>query len=86
VTAVRNAAPVSSTPRAESSGLVIIRAWAEPGGTGGAADSLRSRITLARPLEQLPEETLTVAGLDAGLAVVRGFLTEVAEAARSRAG
>jgi hypothetical protein len=64
---------VSSTPPAEASGLVIIRAWAEPEG-------LRSRVTLARPAEPLPEETLTVAGLDAVLAQVSLFLAEVADA------
>jgi hypothetical protein len=73
VTPLRDAARVASTPPAEASGLVIIRAWAEPEG-------LRSRVTLARPLEPLPEETLTVAGLDAVLAQVSVFLTEVAEA------
>jgi len=52
---------------------VIIRAWAEPEG-------LRSRVTLARPAEPLPEETLTVAGLDAVLAQVSLFLAEVADA------
>jgi hypothetical protein len=86
VTALRDAGRVSSTPVAEASGLVVIRAWAEPGGAGGAEEALRSRITLAWPLEPRPEEILTVAGVDAGLAVVRVFLLEVAEAARSRAG
>jgi hypothetical protein len=60
---------------------VIIRAWAEPG-VGG--DELRARITLVRPLERDREETFTVAGLDAGLALVRAFLNGVEEAARSR--
>ena len=52
---------------------MIIRAWAEPEG-------LRSRVTLARPLEPLAEETLTVAGLDAVLAQVSQFLAGVADA------
>jgi hypothetical protein len=65
----------------ESTRLVIIRAWAEP---GVGNDELRSRITLVRPLERDREETFTVAGLDAGLAIVRAFLSSVEEAARSR--
>jgi hypothetical protein len=60
---------------------VIIRAWAEP---GVGRDELRARITLVRPLERDREETFTVAGLDAGLTLVRSFLTGVEEAARSR--
>jgi hypothetical protein len=85
VTVLRDAPGVSPTPPAESSGLVIIRAWAEPGVAGGAAEALRARITLAWPPELVPEETFTLVGLDAGLALVRAFLTEVAEAARSGA-
>lgn len=65
----------------EPTGLVIIRAWAEPGVDG---DELRSRITLVRPLERDHGETFIVAGLDAGLALVRAFLRGVEEAARSR--
>jgi hypothetical protein len=80
VTAARDAGRVSSTSPAASSALVIIRAWTEPDA------GLRLRITLARPLEALPEETVTVAEVDAGLALVRGFLTQVAETARPGAG
>ena len=69
---------------AESAGLVVIRVWGEPGVVAGSAEALRSRIILVRPLELLPAETITVAGLDAALAVVRAFLIDVAEAAGSR--
>ena len=85
MTALHDAPGVPPTPPSESSGLVIIRAWAEPGVAGGTADALRARITIAWPPELVPEETFTLVGLDAGLALVRAFLTEVAEAARSDA-
>lgn len=68
---------------AQSAGLVIIRAWLEADAADENTEALRTRITVARPLERVPAETVTVAGLDAGLDLVRDFLAGLAEAARS---
>jgi hypothetical protein len=62
----------------EAGGLVVIRLWVEPGPNDPADDALRARITTARNPDLSSEETVTVAGADGVLAVVRDFLIDLA--------
>jgi hypothetical protein len=66
---------VTPTHPESDAGLVLIRAWVEPEQVGEAQDALRARIITAPHGEPAGGRTVTAAGVENVVAVVREFLT-----------
>jgi hypothetical protein len=80
VTRERNAVRVTLLPPRADTGLVLVRAWVERGQSEEGPDALRARIITADHADPAGERAVTVAGVDAVVAVVRDFLTALAGA------